>query len=153
MSDRKITIKSGNEEFTLNVTEEEYQRYYRPWWSQRKREQRNREAMEQNGYTEESYEAWRDNASEEVGIPDIELPGMDELVEKKLLLGVLADAMDSLLPEERELAMKVFGEEMSLADYADMKKQNPRTLSDHKRRILSKLRNFFKEHGFEIDSK
>ncbi len=153
MSFRKITIKSGNEEFTRNVTEEEYQRYYRPWWSQRKREQRNREAMEQNGYTEESYEAWKDNASEEVGIPDMELPGMDELVEKKLLLGVLADAMDSLLPEERELAMKVFGEEMSLADYADMKKQNPRTLSDHKRRILSKLRNFFMEHGFEIDNK
>ena len=153
MSFRKITIKSGNEEFTLNVTEEEYQRYYRPWWSQRKREQRNREAMEQNGYTEESYEAWKDNASEEVGIPDMELPGMDELVEKKLLLGVLADAMDSLLPEERELAMKVFGEEISLADYADMKKQNPRTLSDHKRRILSKLRNFFMEHGFEIDNK
>ena len=68
--------------------------------------------MEQNGYTEESYEAWRDNASEEVGIPDMELPGVDELVEKKLLLGVLADAMDSLLPEERELAMKVFGEEI-----------------------------------------
>ena len=153
MSFRKITIKSGNEEFTLNVTEEEYQRYYRPWWSQRKREQRNREAMEQNGYTEASYEAWKDNASEEVGIPDMELPGMDELVEKKLLLGVLADAMDSLLPEERELAMKVFGEEISLADYADMKKQNPRTLSDHKRRILSKLRNFFMEHGFEIDNK
>ena len=153
MSDRKITIKSGNEEFTLNVTEEEYRNYYRPWWQQKKREQRNKEAMKASGYTEESYEAWKDNASEEVGIPDIELPGMDELVEKKLLLGVLADAMDSLLPEERELAMKVFGEEMSLADYADMKKQNPRTLSDHKRRILSKLRNFFKEHGFEIDSK
>ena len=61
--------------------------------------------------------------------------------------------MDSLLPEERELAMKVFGEEMSLADYADMKKQNPRTLSDHKRRILSKLRRFFSERGFEVDSR
>ena len=76
MSDRKITIKSGNEEFTLNVTVEEYKRYYRPWGSQRKREQRNREAMEQNGYTEESYEAWRDNASEEVGIPDMCIAGM-----------------------------------------------------------------------------
>ena len=42
------------------------------------------------------------------------LPGGDELVEKKLLLGVLADAMDSLLPEERELAMKGFGEDRSL---------------------------------------
>ena len=105
MSFRKITVKSGDEEFTLEVTEEEYQKYYRPWWQQKKHEQRNREAMEQNGYTEESYEAWRDNASEGVGIPDMELPGVDELVEKKLLLGVLADAMDSLLPEERELAM------------------------------------------------
>ena len=153
MSFRKITVKPGNEESTLEVTEEEYQKYYRPWWQQKKHEQRNREAMEQNGYTEESYEAWRDNASEGVGIPDMELQGVDELVEKKLLLGVLADAMDSLLPEERELAMKVFREEMSLADYADMKKQNPRTLSDHKRRILSKLRRFFSERGFEVDSR
>ena len=153
MSVRKITVKSGNEESTLDVTEEEYQNYYRPWWQQKKREQRNREAMEQNGYMEESYEAWRDNASEEVGIPDMEPPGMDELVEKKLLLGVLADAMESLLPEERELAMKVFGEEMPLADYAEMKGKNPRTLSDHKRRILSKLRKFFTEHGFEVDNK
>ena len=128
MSVRKITVKSGNEESTLDVTEEEYQNYYRPWWQQKKREQRNREAMEQNGYTEESYEAWRDNASEGAGIPDMELPGVDELVEKKLLLGVLADAMDSLLPEERELAMKVFGEEMPLADYAEMKGKIPDAL-------------------------
>ncbi len=40
MSFRKITIKSGNEEFTLDVMEEEYQRYYRPWWQQKKHEQR-----------------------------------------------------------------------------------------------------------------
>lgn len=150
MSDRKITIKSGNEEFTLNVTEEEYQRYYRPWWSQRKREQRNREAMEQNGYTEESYEAWKDNASEEVGIPDMELPGMDELVEKKLLLGMLADAMDSLLPEERELAMKVFGEEMSVYEYARVTGGNRRTLDFRKNKVMEKLRHFFREHGIDV---
>ena len=150
MSDRKITIKSGNEEFTLNVTEEEYQRYYRPWWSQRKREQRNREAMEQNGYTEESYEAWRDNASEEVGIPDMELSGMDELVEKKLLLGVLADAMDSLLPEERELAMKVFGEEMPVSEFAKKHDQPRTTVSSKKTVVLGKLRAFFRERGLDV---
>ena len=150
MSDRKITIKSGNEEFTMNVTEEEYRNYFRPWWSQRKREQRNREAMEQNGYTEESYEAWRDTASEEVGIPDMELPGMDELVEKKLLLGVLADAMDSLLPEERELAMKVFGEEMSVYEYARVTGGNRRTLDFRKNKVMEKLRHFFREHGFDV---
>ena len=150
MSFRKITVKSGNEEFTMNVTEEEYQRYYRPWWQQKKHEQRNREAMEQNGYTEESYEAWRDNASEGAGIPDMELPGVDELVEKKLLLGVLADAMDSLLPEERELAMKVFGEEMSICEYAKTKGENRRTLAFRKDKVLEKLRYFFREHGIDV---
>ncbi len=124
MSFRKITVKSGDEEFTLEVTEEEYLKYYRPWWQQKKHEQRNREAMEQNGYTEESYEAWRDNASEGAGIPDMELPGVDELVEKKLLLGVLADAMDSFLPEERELAMKVSEEEtVTLKEYKALQKE------------------------------
>ena len=136
MSIRKITIKSGNEEFTLDVTEEEYRNYFRPWWQQKKHEQRNREAMEQNGYTEESYEAWRDNASEGAGIPDMELPGVDELVEKKLLLGVLADAMDSLLPEERELAMKVFGEDMSVYEYARVKGGNRRTLDFRKNKVM-----------------
>ena len=150
MSFRKITVKSGNEESTLEVTEEKYQKYYRPWWQQKKHEQRNREAMEQNGYTEESYEAWRDNASEEVGIPDMELPGEDELVEKKLLLGVLADAMDSLLPEERELAMKVFGEDMSVYEYARITGGNRRTLDFRKNKVIEKLRHFFREHGFDV---
>ena len=150
MSDRKITIKSGNEEFTLEVTEEEYRNYFRPWWQQKKHEQRNREAMEQNGYTEESYEAWRDNASEGAGIPDMELPGVDELVEKKLLLGVLADAMDSLLPEERELAIKVFGEEMSVYEYARVKGGNRRTLDFRKNKVMEKLRLFFRERGFDV---
>ena len=150
MSFRKITIKSGNEEFTLEVTEEEYLKYYRPWWQQKKHEQRNREAMEQNGYTEESYEAWRDNASEGVGIPDMELQGVDELVEKKQLLGVLADAMDSLLPEERELAMKVFGEEMSVYEYARVTGGNRRTLDFRKNKVMEKLRYFFREHGFDV---
>ncbi len=150
MSVRKITVKSGNEESTLDVTEEEYQNYYRPWWQQKKREQRNREAMEQNGYTEESYEAWRDNASEEVGIPDMEPPGMDELVEKKLLLGVLADAMDSLLPEERELAMKVFGEEMQVSEFAKMQGQPRTTVSSKKTMVLGKLRAFFREKGMDV---
>ena len=150
MSFRKITVKSGNEEFTLEVTEEEYLKYYRPWWQQKKHEQRNREAMEQNGYTEESYEAWRDNASEGAGIPDMELPGVDELVEKKLLLGVLADAMDSLLPEERELAMRVFGEEMSVYEYARVTGGNRRTLDFRKNKVMEKLRHFFREHGFDV---
>ncbi len=94
MSEKRIiTIRSGNEEVRMEVTEEEYQRYFRPWWRQKKREQRNREAMEEKGYTEESYEAWRDDAAEDMGIADTGQPDMDELLEKEMLLGVLKEAL------------------------------------------------------------
>ena len=146
MSDRKITIKSGNEEFTLNVTEEEYQRYYRPWWQQKKREQRNREAMEQNGYTEDSYEEWKENDMR----TELFSESMEELTEKRLLLGVLRDAMDSLMPEERELAMKVFGEEMQVSEFAKSKNESRTTVSSRKQRVLEKLRLFFENKGFEV---
>lgn len=58
---RKITIKSGREEIQMEVTEEAYQKFYRPWWQQKKKEQRNREAMEAQGYRTESYEEWKEN--------------------------------------------------------------------------------------------
>ena len=115
MSEKIIRIKSGNEEFTMSVTEEEYLKYYRPWWQMKKKEQRNREAMELNGYTEESYEEWKENDMR----TELFAESMEELAEKRMLLDVLRDAMDSLLPEERELAMKVFGEEMSI--YKDLR--------------------------------
>ena len=147
MSEKRIiTIRSGNEEVRMEVTEEEYQRYFRPWWRQKKREQRNREAMEQNGYTEESYEEWKENDMR----TELFAESMEELTEKRMLLGVLQDAMDSLLPEERELAMKVFGEEMSVYEYARVTGGNRRTLDFRKNKVMEKLRHFFREHGFEV---
>ena len=146
MSVRKITVKSGNEESTLDVTEEEYQNYYRPWWQQKKREQRNREAMEQNGYTEESYEEWKENDMR----TELFAESMEELAEKRMLLDVLRDAMDSLLPEERELAMKVFGEEMQVSEFAKSKNESRTTVSSRKQRVLEKLRLFFEDRGFDV---
>ena len=146
MSFRKITIKSGNEESTLEVTKEEYQRYYRPWWQQKKHEQRNREAMEQNGYTEESYEEWKENDMR----TELFAESMEELAEKRMLLGALQDAMDSLLPEERELAMKVFGEEMQVSEFAKSKNESRTTVSSRKQRVLEKLRLFFEDRGFDV---
>ena len=146
MSFRKITIKSGDEESTLEVTEEEYLKYYRPWWQQKKHEQRNREAMEQNGYTEESYEEWKENDMR----TELFAESMEELAEKRMLLGVLQDAMDSLLPEERELAMKVFGEEMQVSEFAKSKNESRTTVSSRKQRVLEKLRLFFEDRGFDV---
>ena len=146
MSFRKITVKSGNEEITMDVTKEEYQRYYRPWWRMKKKEQRNREAMEQNGYTEESYEEWKENDMR----TELFAESMEELAEKRMLLGVLQDAMDSLLPEERELAMKVFGEEMQVSEFAKSKNESRTTVSSRKQRVLEKLRLFFEDRGFDV---
>ena len=146
MSEKIIRIKSGNEETTMNVTEEEYRNYFRPWWQMKKKEQRNREAMEQNGYTEESYEEWKENDMR----TELFAESMEELAEKRMLLDVLRDAMDSLLPEERELAMKVFGEEMSVYEYARVTGGNRRTLDFHKNKVMEKLRYFFREHGFDV---
>ena len=137
MSEKIIRIKSGNEETTMNVTEEEYRNYFRPWWQQKKHEQRNREAMEQNGYTEESYEEWKENDMR----TELFAESMEELAEKRMLLGVLQDAMDSLLPEERELAMKVFGEEMQVSEFAKSKNESRTTVSSRKQRVLEKLLN------------
>ncbi len=137
MSEKIIRIKSGNEETTMNVTEEEYQKYYRPWWQMKKKEQRNQEAMEQNGYTEESYEEWKENDMR----TELFAESMEELAEKRMLLGVLQDAMDSLLPEERELAMKVFGEEMQVSEFAKSKNESRTTVSSRKQRVLEKLLN------------
>ena len=146
MSGKIIRIRSGNEEITMNVTEEEYRNYFRPWWQQKKHEQRNREAMEQNGYTEESYEEWKENDMR----TELFAESMEELAEKRMLLGVLQDAMDSLLPEEQELAMKVFGEEMSVYEYARVTGGNRRTLDFRKNKVMEKLRHFFREHGFDV---
>ena len=146
MSFRKITIKSGNEESTLEVTEEEYRNYFRPWWQQKKHEQRNREAMEQNGYTEESYEEWKENDMR----TELFAESMEELAEKRMLLGVLQDAMDSLLPEERELAMKVFGEQIPVTELSQQIGGSRRTLAFRKDKVLEKLRHFFREHGFDV---
>ena len=146
MSEKIIRIKSGNEEITMNVTEEEYRNYFRPWWQMKKKEQRNREAMEQNGYTEESYEEWKENDMR----TELFAESMEELAEKRMLLGVLRDAMDSLLPEERELAMKVFGEEMQVSEFAKSKNESRTTVSSRKQRVLEKLRLFFEDRGFDV---
>lgn len=147
MSEKRIiTIRSGNEEVRMEVTEEEYQRYFRPWWRQKKRDQRNREAMEEKGYTEESYEEWKENdMRDELFAEDTE-----ELAEKRMLLGVLKDALDDLLPEEREIAEKVFGEEMSVYEYARVSGKNRRTLDFRKNKVLEKLRRFFRERGIDV---
>ena len=66
------------------------------------------------------------------------------------LLEILGEALDALLPEERELAVRVVGEEMPVAEFARMKKENRRTLASRRDRVLEKLRLFFEDRGFDV---
>lgn len=106
--------------------------------------------MEEMGYSEESYEAWRDGMADDMGVPDYEVADMDEIVEKKVLLGVLEEALDSLMPEERELVSEVIGQDRTVCEFARMKGENRRTLAFRKEKALEKLRVFFRERGFDI---
>lgn len=146
MQKRKITIKSGREEIQMEVTEEEYQRFYRPWWQQKKKEQRNREAMEAQGYRTESYEEWKENDMRTEFFSD----SLEEMMEKKAMLEVLKEALDNLMPEERELAEKVLGGEMQVSEYAKLKMESRTTVSSRKKRLLDKLRRYFVEQGFDV---
>lgn len=146
MAKRKIRIRSGELEAWMEVTEEEYQKYYRPWWQQKKREQRNRETMEKQGYKEESYEEWKENDMR----TELFAESMVELMEKKILLDILQEALDSLMPEEKELAVKVFGEEVSVYEFARMNGGNIRTLDFRKNKVLEKLRRFFREREIDV---
>lgn len=146
MQKRKITIKSGREEIQMEVTEEEYQKFYRPWWQQKKKEQRNREAMEAQGYRVESYEEWKENDMR----TELFSESLEEMMEKKAMLEVLKEALESLMPGERELVEKVFGEEMQVSEYAKLKMESRTTVSSRKKRLLDKLRRYFAEQGFDV---
>lgn len=150
MSKRLITVRSGKEEIQMEVTEEQYQRYYRPWWQQKKREQRNREAMEANGYTEESYDGWKDGILDEQVEMCLQDASVEEIIEKQCMLKILEDALESLMPEEKELAVKVLGEQVSVSDFAKSHSQKRTTVSSRKVVVLGKLRQFFRDRGFEI---
>lgn len=150
MSKRVITIKSGKEEIQMEITEEAYRNYYRPWWQQKKREERNREAMEENGYTEESYDGWKDGMLDGQNELVSQKESVEEIIEKRCMLGILEEALESLMPEERELAEKLFGEQVPVSEFARNHDQCRTTVSSKKTSVLLKLRQFFRGRGFDI---
>lgn len=150
MSKRIITVRSGNEEIQMEITEEEYRNYYRPWWQQKKREQRNREAMEENGYAEESYDGWKDGMLDEQNELVRQEESVEEIIEKQCMLGILEEALDSLMPEERELAVKLFGEQIPVSEFARNHNQHRTTVSSKKTSVLMKLQQFFRSRVFDV---
>lgn len=102
--------------------------------------------MEAQGYRTESYEEWKENDMR----TELFSESLEDMVEKNTMLEVLKEALDSLMPEERELAEKVFGEEMQVSEYARLKRESRTTVSSRKQRLLDKLRKYFAEQGFDV---
>lgn len=102
--------------------------------------------MEVHGYHVESYEEWKENGMR----TELFAESLEEMAEKRAMLEVLREALDSLMPEERELAEKVIGEGMQVSEYAKLKIESRTTVSSRKKRLLDKLRRYFAEHGFDV---
>ena len=148
---RKVTIKSGNHEEIMDLKQEQYEAYMRPWWAQQQRDKRNRDAIEKKGYSLESYEEWKDGLNDgSSSVPTA--ASVEELVEKKIELEILCKALDTLLPDEREIAMIVLTGDIPLAEYARQHDVKRTTMSDKKTKVLHRLQEFFRCNGFEISN-
>lgn len=145
---RTVIIKSGKYEEEIQLTQAQYDEYMRPWWQQKKREQRNRDVMGERGYSVESYDVWKDKYNNESSSRQL-IESVDELVEKKIEMEILAKALNTLLPDEHEMAMTVLTGEVPLAEYARRHNVKRTTMSDKKKKLINKLRDFFISNGFE----
>ena len=54
------------------------------------------------------------------------------------------------MPEERELALKVFGEQVPVSEFAKERGEPRTTVSSRKVSVLGKLREFFRGKGLDV---
>lgn len=116
------------------VTEEVYRAFKRPAWTERKR----REIRSEN---ERSLEAFTDDGFD---IPS-EQALVDELVEDKLLLDMLFNALLELTDDERDLVNALFYEDKSERELSkDTGVPHP-TIHSRKVSVLQKLKRLLEE--------
>lgn len=149
MEKRIVKITSGNLEAEMEVTQEQYSNYMRPWWASQQRAKRNRDAMSEKGYSKESYEDWKEGLANGKS-PMPTAASVEELVEKQMELELLEKALASLLPDERDMALAVLTGDVPLAEYARQYDAKRTTMSDKNSKVLHKLQEFFRRSGFEI---
>lgn len=119
----------------IPVTEEVYYAFKRPAWRERKR----RQVRSDN---ELSLEALADNGFE---VPD-ETSLVDEIVEDKLLLDMLFEALSELTDDERFLIDALFYQEKSERMVSKEIDVSQNTVNYHKNRLLDKLRKLIEKN-------
>lgn len=143
---RKIKVSSGNIQVEMEVTQEAYSAYMRPWWEMKQKAKRNRDAIEKKGYSIQSYEEWQDGSTNETD----EAASVEEQVINKEKLACLQLALAELSETEKEIAIQILTGDVSTAEYARKNDMKRTTVSDKKKLVLQKLQRFFKNNGYEI---
>lgn len=143
---RKIRITSGKYEVEMEVTQEKYSDYMRPWWEMKQKAKRNRDAMEAKGYSSQSYEEWQDASISKCD----ENASIEERAINNEKLVYLADALKTLTDLETDIAVNILTGNMTTAEYARLKGMKRTTVSDKKKVVLEKLQMYFRKKGYEI---
>ena len=98
---RTVKVTSGKYEAELELTQEQYEDYMRPWWRQKQKAKRNREAIEEKGYTFTSYEEWSCGSGANLsGYGSFE----EEVIHKEKL-EFLRKVLSTFTEEEKQIAL------------------------------------------------
>ena len=130
----------GNEKYIwfdgekINVSEEVYRAYYRPVW----REAKQREVRDDMEY---SLNALEDSGFEAVSDDKL----IDEIVEDKLLLNMLVEALAELTDDERGLIDALFHEDKSERQIAAETGVPHPTIHSRKNAVIKKLKKWLEK--------
>ena len=146
------------EDQVVEVTEEVYRAYKQPLWAERKREEREKRCIisNGNGKTKRCMEDCSTCDKQRTGstlsldkfsddgfdVPD--LVNIDELVEDKLLLEELFNALDELDPENRRIA-ELFSMGKTEREIAKCIGCSQKTVNNRKPKIFAQLREALKD--------
>lgn len=120
----------------VEVTKEIYEAYYRPIWREEYYHKKEKErllsydGLKDADYSVESHMR-EDNAT------------VESIVEDKILLELLACALEELSAEEYELINNIYIKEQGEREYSRISGIPRKTLAYRKEKILKKLKSFF----------
>lgn len=143
---RTVKVTSGKYEAELVLTKEQYDDYMRPWWRQKQKAKRNREAIEENGYTFTSYEEWSCGSGANLSGYD----SFEEEVIHKEKLEFLRKVLATFTEEEKQIALQILSGDVTVTQFAKDNGMKRTTVSDKKSAVLVKLQTYFKKNGYEI---
>lgn len=128
-----IALEDGT---NVQVTKEVYEAYYRPVWREDYYRKKEKERLL-------SYDGLQDADYSVEGHMREENTTVESIVEDKILLELLACALEELSAEEYELINNIYIKEQGEREYSRISGIPRKTLAYRKEKILKKLKSFF----------